>query len=92
MGDSATMITVIGMIDVHVQPSKLQVWIVPGSAMDRGEGGEFEGVFITDYLDARGIFAGHCYDSGMADKLIERIRRKFEKVGTEVVVEWTAND
>ena len=86
------MITVIGMIDVHVQPSKFQVWIVPGSAMDHGDGGEFEGVFITDYLDARGICAGHCYDSEMADKLIDRIRRKFEKVGTKVVVEWTAND
>jgi hypothetical protein len=92
LGDSARMITVVALIDVHVQPSKIQVWIVPGSTVDHGDGGEFEGVFITDYLDARGICAGHCYDSEMADHLIERIKRKFEKVGTKVEVETTAND
>ncbi len=86
------MITVIAMIDVHVQPSKVDVWIVPGSASDRGEGGEFEGVFITDYLDAREICAGRCSDPEMASNLIERIRLKFKKVGTHVKVEWTAND
>lgn len=86
------MITVVAMIDVHIQPSEIQVWIVPGSTLDRGDGGEFEGSFITDYLDARGICVGHCHDSEMADRLIERIKRQFEKVGIKVDVECTAND
>lgn len=87
------MITIVNMIDLGTQPATNQVWIVPGSvSKDRDDGGEFEGVFITDYLERRGIYVGRRFDEETTGKLIERIKAKFEKVGMTVVVEVTAND
>jgi hypothetical protein len=52
------MITVVAMIDVHIQPSKIQVWIVPGSTLDRGDGGEFEGTSLQTLLMRGGFVLG----------------------------------